>query len=129
MNNNIKKAIAYNIRRTRRAAGISQKELAAKLGVAPSAVSNWENGQNSIDTDRLFVMCEILGVTIHDMYLVPPGTSPPEEEKKEKTPDINVEGLSPAKLQLIQAVQSLPDEQAASLLQLLEAFLANDSKH
>lgn len=128
MNNNIKKAIAYNIRRTRREAGISQKELAAKLGVAPSAVSNWENGQNSIDTDRLFVMCEILGVTIHDMYLVPPGTSPPEEEEKEKTLDINVEDLSPAKLQLIQAVQDLPDEQAASLLQLLEAFLANDSK-
>lgn len=128
MNNNIKKAIAYNIRRTRREAGISQKELAAKLGVAPSAVSNWENGQNSIDTDRLFVMCEILGVTIHDMYLVPPGTSPPEEEEKEKTLDIDIESLSPAKQEIIRTVQSLPDEKASLLLRLIEAILADDEE-
>ena len=120
MNNNIKKAIAYNIRRTRREAGISQKELAAKLGVAPSAVSNWENGQNSIDTDRLFVMCEILGVTIHDMYLVPPGTSPPQN--KEKLPDIiNVEELSETKQALVKLAQSVPEHQAELLLRLKRA--------
>lgn len=40
----IKKNISKNIAKYRESAGLSQKELANKLGVVPSRISNWETG-------------------------------------------------------------------------------------
>lgn len=42
--------------------------MARLLGVSNSAVSNWENGFNSIDIETLFQACRIFGVTLDDMY-------------------------------------------------------------
>lgn len=64
----IRNEIAKNILFFRKRAKITQKELAAALGVTPGAVSNWENGNNSIDIDTLFKMCDLLGVSINEMY-------------------------------------------------------------
>ena len=64
----IKEEIAKNILFYRKRAGYTQKELARMLGVNNSAVSNWENGLNSIDIDTLFQACEIFGITLNDMY-------------------------------------------------------------
>ena len=64
----IKEEIAKNILFYRKRAGYTQKELARMLGVNNSAVSNWENGLNSIDIDTLFKACEIFGITLNDMY-------------------------------------------------------------
>lgn len=43
--------------------GISQKELAAKVGVGASAVSKWESGAANPDTALLPVLAEIFGVS------------------------------------------------------------------
>lgn len=64
----IKDEIAKNILFYRKRAGYTQKELARLLGVKNSAVSNWENGLNSIDIDTLFKACEIFSITLNDMY-------------------------------------------------------------
>ncbi len=68
----IKKNISKNIAKYREAAGISQKELAGKLGVVPSRISNWETGANCPTIDILFEVCEILDVSINDIYGVYP---------------------------------------------------------
>lgn len=68
----IKKNISKNITKYREAAGISQKELAGKLGVVPSRISNWETGANCPTIDILFEVCEILDVSINDIYGVYP---------------------------------------------------------
>lgn len=47
---------------------MTQKQLAEKLGVKNTAVSNWENGQNSIDTELLFRVCDVFGITINQIY-------------------------------------------------------------
>ena len=64
----VKDEIAKNLLYYRKKSGLTQKELAAKLGVKNTAVSNWESGNNSIDIETLFSACEIFGVTLNDMY-------------------------------------------------------------
>lgn len=68
----IKKNISKNIAKYREAAGISQKQLAGKLGVVPSRISNWETGANCPTIDILFEVCEVLDVSINDIYGVYP---------------------------------------------------------
>lgn len=64
----VKDEIAKNLLYYRKRAGLTQKQLAEKLGVKNTAVSNWESGNNSIDIDTLFAACAVFGVTINDMY-------------------------------------------------------------
>ncbi len=68
----IKKNISKNIGKYREATGMSQKELAKRLGVVPSRISNWETGANCPTIDILFQVCEILNVSINDIYGVYP---------------------------------------------------------
>lgn len=68
----IRKNISKNIAKYREAAGISQKQLAGKLGVVPSRISNWETGANCPTIDILFEVCEVLDVSINDIYGVYP---------------------------------------------------------
>lgn len=60
--------IAKNLLYYRKRAGFTQKDLADKLGVRNTAVSNWESGNNSIDIETLFRACKIFGVSLTEMY-------------------------------------------------------------
>lgn len=59
----MKYEIGARIRRYREDRGISQKELAEKLGISNSRVSNWEQGINRPDADILADICEALNVS------------------------------------------------------------------
>jgi transcriptional regulator with XRE-family HTH domain len=48
--------------------GMSQKKLAEKLGVSQSAVTNWIKGKNSPDIEVVAQICDILGVTVTDLF-------------------------------------------------------------
>lgn len=71
----IKKNISQNIIKYREKAGLSQKELANLLGTTPSRVSNWEQGANCPTIDMLFEVCNILKVSINDIYGVYPNSN------------------------------------------------------
>ncbi len=64
----IRDEIAKNLLYYRKKAGLTQKELAEKLGVKNTAVSNWESGNNSVDIETLFLACNVLNVSLSDMY-------------------------------------------------------------
>lgn len=64
----IKEEIAKNLLFYRKKSKLTQKELADKLNVKNTAVSNWESGNNSIDIDTLFKACEVFGITLNDIY-------------------------------------------------------------
>ena len=51
------------IQRLRKAAGLTQKELAEKLGISFQAVSKWENGDALPDTGLILDLCDILNTT------------------------------------------------------------------
>lgn len=64
----IRNEISHKLRVYRKKLNMSQKDLADKLGVQNSSVSNWENGVNSIDIDNLANACKIFGITLNDIY-------------------------------------------------------------
>jgi transcriptional regulator with XRE-family HTH domain len=64
----IRESIAGNIKKYREANNYSQRELAAKLGVGYSSVSNWELGLNSPSVELLVKMCDLFDVNISTMY-------------------------------------------------------------
>lgn len=51
----------------RKRAGISQSELADKLGVKQNAVSNWETGQAKPKLDTIKKLAEILQVSVEEI--------------------------------------------------------------
>ena len=51
------------IRSLRKSAGLTQKELAQKLGISFQAVSKWEKGDTLPDTGLLLELCDILNTT------------------------------------------------------------------
>ena len=54
----------------RKAAGLSQEEVADKLELTRQTVSKWETGQSSPDLDKVLPLCNLYGVTpdelLHD---------------------------------------------------------------
>ena len=59
----MKYEIGARIRKYREMSGFSQKELAQKIGVSNSRVSNWEQGINRPDADILADICKALNVS------------------------------------------------------------------
>ena len=56
--------IGNNIRTLRRAADMTQEELADRLGVTYQSVSRWENGGTYPDMELLPAIADIFGVTV-----------------------------------------------------------------
>lgn len=56
------------IKQKRKQAGISQKELAQRLGVNQASVCLWESGKNSPRVGRLQKIAEILGCTVEELF-------------------------------------------------------------
>ena len=55
--------IADRIQSLRKAKGMSQEELADKVGVSRQAVSKWESEQATPDLDKVVIMSDIFEVT------------------------------------------------------------------
>ena len=65
-----------NIRRLRRARGLSQEELAGQLHIVRQTLSKWEQGLSVPDAETLSRLAGLLGATTADLL----GETPPEEE-------------------------------------------------
>lgn len=59
--------ISDNIKHFRKAKGISQEEMAAKLNVVRQTVSKWENGLSVPDADVLIDMAKLLEVSVNQL--------------------------------------------------------------
>lgn len=112
----VRDEIAKNLLYYRKRAGMTQKQLAEKLGVKNTAVSNWESGNNSIDIDTLFAACDVFGVTINDMY----GQSSTKEQS-----------LSDDELRLLSMYRELNSQGKDYILQTItmasQVYTKNDS--
>ena len=47
--------------------GLSQKDVAIKVGVNQSSVSDWENDISRPDYETLFLLCQIYNVSIYQL--------------------------------------------------------------
>ena len=90
---NVNIVLAANILKYRKKSGLSQEELANKLGVTFQAVSKWENAKAAPDITFLPIMADIFECSIDDLFSympkykneeinILPGDSVPESMKK-----------------------------------------------
>lgn len=64
--------IGEQIKTARKAKGISQEELAVRLGVVRQTVSKWENGMSVPDADVLIQIAELLDVPVSQLLGIEP---------------------------------------------------------
>ena len=76
--------IANRLYEYRKNSGLSQDQLADKIGVSRQAVSKWERGEASPDTDNLIALSEVYSVTLDELI------KGKETFSKEKTADSKV---------------------------------------
>ena len=72
--------IADRIQNLRKIKGISQEELADKVGVSRQAVSKWESEQSIPDLDKVIIMSELFDVTTD--YILKGIESPRQDDEK-----------------------------------------------
>ena len=84
----MKETIGNRIQKFRKEKGLTQEELAAKLGLSSQAVSKWENDASCPDISMLPQLCALLGVTADELLsgktetakVVPDGKRKPFDE-------------------------------------------------
>ncbi|MBQ2224166.1 MAG: helix-turn-helix transcriptional regulator, partial [Oscillospiraceae bacterium] len=60
--------LGKKIKQFRFKAGLTQEQLAEKMGVAPQSVSKWENAVAMPDISLLPKLAEVFGVSIDDLF-------------------------------------------------------------
>lgn len=63
----IKQKIASSIKNSRKSEKLSQKALAAKIGVTAAAISYWENGVNVPNIEDCWKLADSLGITLDEL--------------------------------------------------------------
>lgn len=74
------KMLNENIKKLRKSKGLSQEELAVKLGVVRQTVSKWEKGLSVPDSEMLIKLAEELDTTVNNIL----GETVAEEESELK---------------------------------------------
>ena len=59
--------MALQLKSLRKAAGMTQGELAQRLGVDISTIGNWERGKTQMDVVQLCAVVDLLGCTPNDL--------------------------------------------------------------
>lgn len=87
--------IADRLVKLRKEKGLSQEELAEKLGLSRQAVSKWERAEASPDTDNLICLAKLYGVSLDELLNTDEDietiVKEQVKEKREVTEDCNEE--------------------------------------
>ena len=74
------------IRNARKAQGFTQRQLAEKIGVSNTSISNWEKGFSRPDADLIQKLCRVLRLQPNDFY----GTETPAGEGRHPVSDEDI---------------------------------------
>ncbi len=77
--------IGIFISRCRKEKGMTQGQLAERLGITDKAVSKWETGKSMPDLSLFVPLCGLLGITLNELFA---GERIPAEQLKEKTDEV-----------------------------------------
>ena len=85
--------LSENIKTLRKAKGLSQQELAAKLNVVRQTVSKWETGLSVPDADLLLALSQALDAPVSTLLgeALPPAEADPLRAISEKLEVINLQ--------------------------------------
>lgn len=87
--------LADKIIELRKKSGMSQEELAEKLGVSRQSVSKWESTQSTPDLTRILEMSKIFGVTTDYLLKDEIDLTKPETTENVTTEDVHDETVPP----------------------------------
>lgn len=74
--NDVAKYVGAQIRKYRKNAGLTQKELGFRIGVKHNTISGYENGTNEPEQNILFAIADVLNVSINDLFPSPTNIIP-----------------------------------------------------
>ncbi len=78
-------AVSEKLYKLRKKSGLSQEQLAERLGVSRQAISKWEQGSAVPESEKLIAISEYFGVSLD--YLLKDGEADvPAESEKEAAP-------------------------------------------
>jgi transcriptional regulator with XRE-family HTH domain len=105
--------LGARVAQLRKAAGLSQLQLAEKLGVTQPLISRYEKGDRRMYDDLIIVMAKALGVTPNDILGVAPS--------KPVAPD--VQSISRRMVKYLKKVEALPRRAQDKVITTLELAL------
>ena len=76
--------IAENMAKYRKAANLTQSELAERLNYSDKSISKWEQGNGMPDIFVLYKLAELYGVTVNDFFYKHEKQAPMPEKKAKK---------------------------------------------
>ena len=79
--------LGEKLTQARKAVGLTQADVAARLNVSRQAVSRWESGQSKPSTERLLALGELYGVSI-DQLLNTGNVEVPDAETVSALPEV-----------------------------------------
>lgn len=98
--------LCEKLTQARKAAGLTQADVAAKLNVSRQAVSRWESGDTTPTMDKLKTLAKLYGVSLDWLCSDAAGRELPEAAKPEadRPPDDAPAGKEGEKKQKIRAI-------------------------
>lgn len=84
-------ALGEKLTQARKAAGLTQADVAAKLNVSRQAVSRWESGQSKPSTEKLLALVELYGVSIDRLLNTENAEKPAVETTSDEPEAVPVE--------------------------------------
>ncbi|UKI20899.1 MAG: helix-turn-helix domain-containing protein [Christensenella sp.] len=64
----IRKSVGKNLKMARKAAGLTQKQIAKELGKYQSDYSEYETGKIELDYEKIIFLCKRLDITPNDLF-------------------------------------------------------------
>ena len=129
--------IANKLVELRKKNGLSQEELADKLGLSRQAVSKWERAESSPDTDNLICLAKLYNVSLDDLLNtdetleeISREVKEKEEEKKGKAVELTEEEKARnRKFKMIEGIVSGSALLVATIIYLTVSILNNTEWH
>lgn len=125
----MKKTLGALIARTRKEKGMTQLELAEKMGVTDKAVSKWERDLSCPDIQSLPLLAEVLGLSLEELMQGEERSRPAPKEKDALVSAI-LRGVALAMgvgVAALSTLEALPAKDGLALLGLGLACLAVDA--
>ena len=101
--------------------GMTQKVFSEKTGIPQSTISDWKNKRVNPASDKIMIICQVLGVTPYDIL------SGTESDKYERT-DYLIVNKSTDEYILIENTRKLSKTNYNRLLGYVEALLEQEEK-
>jgi transcriptional regulator with XRE-family HTH domain len=109
-------SVGHHIRYARRQLGLSQQDLATRVGVTRSTIIQWESGATEPSSKKLGLVAHVVGLRLEELLADPP--EPTVRERKE--PDQIVD--APVFERLAELWPRLSERDRRVLLRLVEAL-------